>query len=210
MTLGAHSRPILFYFVRNIKNFLLAMLTPFQSAKLTYLFELLDVNGNGSLQIGDFSDLTESIRKKLNYDEGGKEHQAIAQKSAHFFHKLLKDIPHPEDQSITLTGWLKFFNAEVASFKDPDTVDEWVDILLSFLFGMFDDNHDGYISLEEYQDIFEVFGMDQAYSEAAFKKIDANGDNKLSRYELIPAIETFLTSDNPKEIGNWVFGNWVK
>ncbi|MEP0368171.1 MAG: hypothetical protein ABJN36_20040 [Cyclobacteriaceae bacterium] len=186
------------------------MLTPFQSAKLTYLFELLDVNDNGFLQLNDFSELTESIRSKLNYDEGGKEHRAIAQKSTKFFHKLLRDIPNPGDQSINLTGWLQFFNEEVTSFKDEDTVDEWVDILLSFLFGMFDDNHDGYISLEEYQDIFGIFGLDQAYSKEAFNKIDANSDGKLSRYELIPAVETFLTSDNPNEVGNWVFGNWVR
>ncbi len=186
------------------------MLTSFQTAKLTYLFNLLDLNGNGILQVNDFAELADNVREKLNYEEGEKEHQAIVRKSVKFFHKLLRDIPNPGYQSINIDGWLTFFGEEVASFEDEDTVDEWVDLLLAFVFGMFDENHDGYISLAEYQDLFEIFGKDEAFSKAAFDRIDVNKDGKLSRYELIPAVETFLTSDIPDENGNWVFGDWRK
>ncbi|MFY0601247.1 MAG: EF-hand domain-containing protein [Cyclobacteriaceae bacterium] len=186
------------------------MLTPFQSAKLSYLFNLLDLNGNNILQLNDFAELAESVRKKLDYEEAGKEHTAIAQKSVKFFHKLLKDIPNPGYQVINREEWLDFFSKNLVSKGDEDTVDEWVDLLLAFLFGMFDENHDGYISISEYQDIFAIYGMDESFSKQAFDKIDVNGDGKLSRYELIPAIETFLISDNPQEPGNWVFGNWEK
>lgn len=184
------------------------MLTSFQSVKMTYLFKMLDINGNGALQLDDFAELSEKVREKLGYEEGEKEHIAIVQKSVRFFHKLLRDIPNPGDQTISLDEWLKFFGEEVASFEDEDTVDEWVDLLLAFVFGMFDENHDGYISLKEYSDLFEIFGRDHTFSKVAFNKIDANKDGKLSRYELIPAVETFLTSDNELEFGNWVFGNW--
>lgn len=184
------------------------MLTPFQSAKLSYLFRLLDYNDNGLLQLNDFAELSEKVREKLNYEEGEKEHQAIVQKSVKFFHKLLRDIPNPGYQMISPQEWLKFFEEEVTSFEDEDAVDEWVDLLLAFIFGMFDENHDGYISLEEYQDLFSIFGKDEGFSKEAFDKIDVNADGRLSRYELIPAVETFLTSDDPNEAGNWVFGNW--
>ncbi|MFT6865391.1 MAG: Ca2+-binding EF-hand superfamily protein [Cyclobacteriaceae bacterium] len=186
------------------------MLASFKSAKLTYLFDLLDINGNGFLQLNDFVQLADNVRKILNYEEGEKEHQAISRKSIKFFHKLLRDIPNPGDQSINLASWLQFFEEEVTSFEDEDTVDEWVDLLLAFVFGMFDENHDGYISLAEYQDLFTIFGKDGAFSKVAFDKIDINKDGKLSRYELIPAVETFLTSSNPDEYGNWVFGDWRK
>lgn len=184
------------------------MLNSFQSAKLTYLFNLLDVNSNGSLQLDDFTELSEKVREKLNYKKEEKEHQAILQKSIKFFHKLLKDIPNPGDQAINIDEWLSFFSEEIATFEDEDTVDEWVDLLLAFVFGMFDENHDGYISLQEYLDLFEIFGKDHAFSNDAFEKIDANSDGKLSRYELIPAVEVFLTSTDETDVGNWVFGDW--
>lgn len=184
------------------------MFSPFQSTKLTYLFHLLDIDNNDLLQLNDFSDIAEDVRRKLNYSEGEEEHQLIVQKSVKFFHKLLRDIPHEENQSITLTDWLDFFEKEVVSAQDPDVLDEYVELILAFLFGLFDENRDGYISIEEYQEIFNSLGIPKEHAIEAFQRIDVNGDNHLSRYEMIPAIETFLTSNDPSEVGNWIFGNW--
>ena len=101
-----------------------------------------------------------------------------------------------------------FFEEDVLDESDDVVLDEYVDLLLAFIFGMFDDNHDGYIQFSEYKDLFSIFGKSEAFSREAFDKIDVNNDGKLSRYELIPAMETFITSEDPSEIGNWVLGDW--
>lgn len=184
------------------------MLTPFQHQKLTYLFNLLDISNNGILQLNDFAELAESVREMLQYEEGKREHQEIVRKSVKLFHKLLRDIPYSENQSIALQDWLAFFDEEVVNTKDLEVVDEYVDLFLVFIFGLFDENRDGYISADEYQDIFHLFGIDKSFSKEAFSKIDRNGDNRLSKYELAPAMETFFTSLDESDVGNWIFGDW--
>lgn len=186
------------------------MLTPLQHQKLTYLFNLLDINNNGILQLNDFAELAESVRDMLKYEEGKREHQEIVRKSVKLFHKLLRDIPYSENQSIALQDWLTFFDEEVVNAKDLDVVDEYVDLFLIFIFGLFDENKDGYISINEYQEIFNLFGIDKAFSKEAFMRIDRNGDDRLSKYELAPAMETFFTSNSDEDIGNWIFGDWRK
>ena len=126
------------------------MLTPFQTEKLTYLYNLLDLNGNGTLELDDFSDLAEMVRTKLGYELNEKEHIAIAQKSTKFYHKLLRDMPHDANQNIDLEHWLSFFDEEIISENDDVILDEYVGLLLAFIFGMFDENHDGYIQFDEY------------------------------------------------------------
>jgi len=73
---------------------------------------------------------------------------------------------------------------------------------------LFDDNHDGYISTDEYVDMFVVYGIDIKYSAKSFIKLDINRDDRLSRNELLHAFETFLLSNEPNQPGNWIFGNW--
>jgi Ca2+-binding EF-hand superfamily protein len=184
------------------------MLTPFQHQKLTYLFNLLDINNNGILQLNDFAELAESVRAMLQYEEGKHHHQEIVRKSVKLFHKLLRDIPYSENQSIGIQDWLSFFDEEIVNAKDLDVIDEYVELFLVFIFGLFDENKDGYISIDEYQEIFNLFGIDKGFSKEAFMKIDRNGDNRLSKYELAPAMEIFFTSSNETEIGNWIFGDW--
>lgn len=184
------------------------MLSEFQTRKLTYFFGLLDLNKNGFLQLSDFTEISERIRQKLDYNDASSEHKFLVDTSVRFFHRLLADIPHADNQVIKLQEWLEFFDAEIISSREEDVLDEYVEMIIGFLFDLFDDNHDGYISVEEYADIFLIYGIDIKYSAKAFIKLDLNQDDKLSRYELLHAVETFLTSDEREEKGNWVFGNW--
>lgn len=183
------------------------MLSDFQKQKLTYFFRLLDLNKNGYLRLDDFSEISEKAREKLGYDTGSKEHKFLADRSVRFFHRLLGDIPHADNQAIQLEEWLMFFGQLISS-EDEEQLDEYTELIIGFLFDLFDDNHDGFISVEEYADIFFMYGIDIKYSAKAFINLDVNQDDRLSRYELMHAVETFLTSDNQADRGNWIFGNW--
>ena len=184
------------------------MLSPFQEQKLNYFFGLLDLNKNGYLQLSDFTEISEKIRLKMGYEDRSQEHKFLVDKSVKFFHRLLTDIPHSDNQVIKQQEWLDFFDREIVSSGEEEVLDEYVEMIIGFLFDLFDDNHDGYISVEEYADIFLIYGIDIKYSARAFINLDLNQDDKLSRSELLHAVETFLTSDNQSEKGNWIFGNW--
>jgi Ca2+-binding EF-hand superfamily protein len=184
------------------------MLSDFQKNKLTYFFGLYDFNKNGYLHLADFTDIAEKLCEKLEYLPGSKHHEFLVRKTVALFYRLLTDIPHPDEQKIFLDGWLSFFDKEIIKKGNEEHMEEYVELIIGYLFDLFDENHDGYISLYEYKQVFEIYGIDVEYVDKAFDNLDLNKDQRLSRYELIRAVETFLTSDDPLERGNWIFGNW--
>ncbi len=184
------------------------MITEFQKKKLAYLFKFLDFNKNTYLQLDDFSDIATRICEKRGYEFGSHPYQVVSEKCVKFYHHILKDMAKKSQQQITASEWFDFFDKEILQREDDLILDEYVELILGYVFGLTDENNDGFISREEYTDIFSTFGIGARFSELGFKNMDANLDGKLSRYEVKHAIETFLTSDDPEDRANWVFGNW--
>jgi len=184
------------------------MISEFQKKKYIHFFNLLDSHKNGYLHVDDFSEIAERIRMGLGYPEGSDKHKFLAEKSAHFFHRLLSSTPHDGNQIITQKEWINYLYNEIVTANDEEELEEFEEFIIGFLFDMFDDNHDGYISTDEYVDMFVVYGIDIKYSAKAFLNLDVNKDDRLSRNELIHSFETFLLSDDPEHPGNWIFGKW--
>lgn len=184
------------------------MVSAFQKQKLEHFFGLLDSHKNDHLHADDFSEIAERIRIGLGYEANGPKHVFLAEKSAKFFHTLLLEIPHKGNQIIAKDEWVHFVSDQIISGGNEEVLEEFQEFIIGFLFDLFDDNHDGYISTDEYVDMFVVYGIDIKYSAKAFLKLDINKDDRLSRKELLYAFETFLLSDDPSKAGNWIFGNW--
>lgn len=184
------------------------MLSEFQKKKLTYFFGLYDLNKNGYLQLEDFTDIAEKLCEKLEYQPDSKHYKRLVDKTVGLFYKLLKDIPHGDEQIIYQQDWVLFFEKKIIDTENEEMLEEYAELIIGYLFDLFDDNNDGFISLSEYKGVFEIYGIDQSYLEKSFLNLDLNNDQKLSRYELIRSVETFLTSDDPLMKGNWIFGNW--
>jgi Ca2+-binding EF-hand superfamily protein len=184
------------------------MLSEFQKTKLTYFFGLYDLNKNGYLHLEDFTGIAEKLCEKMEYKSGSRHHEFLVRKTVALFYRLLNDIPHPEQQVIHLEEWLDFFEKAILKAGKEENLEEYIEIIIGYLFDLFDENNDGYISVEEYKKVFEIYGIDIEYVDKAFDNLDLNKDYRLSRYELFHAVETFLISDDPLEKGNWIFGNW--
>jgi Ca2+-binding EF-hand superfamily protein len=181
----------------------------FHRQKLAYLFRLLDQNSNGFLQLNDFSELSEKLRVKLNIEDGSEQHKKLVQKSVDLFHRFTRDIPTPGYQIIQLDDWCFFFEKYFKGGEHEDILEEYMELLIGFIFDLFDDDRDGYITREGYANIYDVYGIDKAWLDKSFEALDVFKDDRLSRKEITLAVETFLTSDDPAQRGNWVFGNWV-
>jgi Ca2+-binding EF-hand superfamily protein len=178
----------------------------FQKQKLIHLFSLLDINLNGYLQLNDFEIISERLAIKAEVEIGKDKHRVIVEKCVGLFYKLTKDIPNASRQQILLSDWESFFQDVVLKPGAEDVLDEYVDLFFDFIFKIFDENNDGYISKKEYADIFEVYGLNDEFINEAFDTLDSFKDGRLSRYELKNAIETFFISDDETEKGNHIFG----
>ena len=184
------------------------MLTAFQEKKLTYLFKFLDFNKNGILQHDDFSDIAGTICEKREFEFGTRQHKYVMDKCVKIYHRFLKDMTRKGAHDIHLEEWLNFFDEEIVNGEDELERDDYVEIIMDYVFGLTDKNKDGFISKKEYLDIFSTFRVGSKHAENAFDHLDANKDNKLSRYEVKHSIEMFITSESESDMANWVFGNW--
>ncbi len=180
----------------------------FQQKKWIYFFRLLDLNRNNQLEINDFSDMVELVRSKLVIEEGSREHKNIANKATRFFHQLVSDISPKNQQAISEEEWIAFFGKKLSGKKKEAALEKYQELIFRYMFDFFDHNRDGFITKNEYQIFFEIFGLDQTYFDKSFGFLDKNGDNKISRYEILAAIEDFLIAEEEEAKGNWIFGNW--
>ena len=98
-----------------------------------------------------------------------------------------------------LDDWLMF--CEKYLFNDStDHYDTFVNNLVSKIFEFFDTNKDGFISQDEYIDMFVAMGADRNYSYKVFDQLDVNGDKLISEEELLESINEFFKSDDPKAV----------
>lgn len=182
------------------------MITDFQSKKLIYFFNLMDITGDGKLSVEDSDTLSAEVKAEAMEEMDDAKKMALLLRARKFFEQLRKEMGIT-NRYIHRTDWMKFMN-QLISDQDQDGIDEVVRMVVGFVFVLFDENSDGYISGGEYSQIFESLGVPVEDAVASFNKLDANEDGRLSRYEILSAVEVFFTSDNQEEPGNWVFGNW--
>ncbi|WP_462249905.1 EF-hand domain-containing protein [Ekhidna sp.] len=184
------------------------MSADFQRKKLGYFFRILDLNSNSCLQMDDFTEMVEKVRIRQDYEPNSKEHKRITGKAVKLFNSLVKDIKPFTFNQVTENEWVDFFLKEVILSGDEDTLDDYKELIFNFMFDFFDQNRDGFISKKEYEDFYDIFGIDRAYCDKAFSLLDKTQSYRLSRYDLMSAVEEFFASSDPTVHGNWIFGNW--
>jgi len=184
------------------------MTDSFQRKKLGYFFRILDLNRNGCLQMDDFTEMVEKVRITLQYEPGSKEHKRITEKAVKLFNSLVKDIKPFSFNQVTEEEWVIFFMNEVVLSGDEDALDDYKELIFNFMFDFFDQNRDGFISKKEYEDFYDIFGIDRSFCDKAFTQLDKAQNYRLSRYDLMNAVEEFLGSADTTLPGNWIFGNW--
>ncbi|MEM9896066.1 MAG: EF-hand domain-containing protein [Bacteroidota bacterium] len=179
---------------------------PFLTEKVGYFFRILDLNGNGFLQGDDFEEMAAKIIKIMKLEEGSYRERKVKEKALKLFQTLAKDMNPFSYNQITEQEWINFFLSYV--INDEERLNDYKELIFNFMFDFFDQNRDGFINKAEYQDFFKIFGLDQSFVDDAFDKLDHSKVQKVSRYDLMAALEDYFTSTEEEVKGNWVFGNW--
>jgi Ca2+-binding EF-hand superfamily protein len=193
------------------------MLSKIQHQKIAHLFNVLDSNKNGSLQMDDFVGVSDEIISHLGWSEADRKARVLINKASRLFIQLAIDIEGADlldiddvDVSINFEDWMKFFEKELVQKSQGGLLDHYIHRTSYHLFSLFDFNDDEYISKEEFNMMFGVYHIPLDASEKSFNMLDKNGDLMISSEELIAAIEDYFESTDPDAPGNWLFGDWTK
>ncbi len=183
------------------------MLTDLQEKKLTHYFKLLDFDNNGTVEQEDFVAIAENLCVLWGIKEGSDKHT----KYRELFEKSWKDfrdnVEHSDPTHATLKEWLSFGDTHLVNGSEQ-FFNSYVIRNAEIIFDTFDANHDGFISLDEYIDLFMAYHIQVRYSAKSYTKLDLNSDDMLSKYELMSGIEDFFKSNDENAPGNWLYGFW--
>ena len=182
------------------------MLSEIQQKKINHLFQILDTNKNGSLQLDDFTHVSEKIIKCLKIEIGSRKGKLIETKANRLFIQLLIDT-HQSELSISLRDWMKFFEKEILSEKQG-SLDGYIHRTTFHIFSLFDLNADNKISMEEYANMWSIYGIPKGECTEIFNLLDENGDSVISSQEIINGLNDFFISSDPNAPGNFIFGHW--
>lgn len=183
------------------------MLTQFQNQKWLHFFNILDFNKNGKITEEDFLAIAENLAILWGYRIGSDEYEEVRKKCKQSWRQFIAVIP---GEIIIEVYRDEFFNLaeELVRFESKKVLGDFVAGFVDEILNYFDLNKDDYISIDEFVDLFVAFHIEVRYSGKAFTKLDLNGDELLSKKELLTAVEQYFTSDDKEDRGNWLFGFW--
>lgn len=183
------------------------MLTDLQKQKITHYFHaVLDQDKNGVLESNDFMEIGESLCILWRYKPGSPEYEKVMNQCLGSW-KMFESHFSATGGKANLENFLKFFERMLQPGGE-EMYHQYVVRVVGDVFDSFDVNNDGVISINEYVDMFMCYHIKIKYSAKAFLKLDRNGDDQVSKQELLKAVDEFFKSDDPKAPGNWLFGFW--
>lgn len=169
--------------------------------KWHYFFSVLDTDRNGVLQPSDFLLVADRISDLITFNHADQKTN-LSSRSYRLFIQITTDIGK-EETTLTRNEWIQFFNKIVLSRPS-----RYIATTARYIFSLFDQDGDGYISREEYLDMIRAYGLNLDEIEDNFALLDLDDDGYISKYEMIQAFEAFFLSNNRTDPGNWIYGDW--
>lgn len=179
------------------------MLTDLQKKKLTRYFRVYDLDDNGSIALPDFERVVENVRALYGVHESSKTHRDLRAGYLRRWSALAASADKDHSGDVDLGEWLTYWDAVLSD--DTRYVAE-VSSVTERLFEVFDTDLDGVLGSDEFCNFYGVYGLKSALARQVFMDLDADGDGRVTRQELLDMAHEFYRSDDPDAPGNRLFG----
>ncbi|MEM9894853.1 MAG: EF-hand domain-containing protein [Bacteroidota bacterium] len=180
------------------------MLSALQEEKIRRFFNLLDFDRNGVIEREDFVGIAENLCLLLDIDEGSPQFHALMKKFNGNWDRFNFFVSN-NDEKATWEHFKKFADGVIVN-GDEVLFNVYVENFVGELFDNFDVDKDGTIDIEEFTDLYVDYRIEVRYAAKAFRNLDRDKNDSISRSELIGAVQEYFRSNNPDAPGNWLFG----
>jgi Ca2+-binding EF-hand superfamily protein len=173
------------------------MASEFQRRKIAGVFAAMDADGDGYLEESDFAALT--ARWITIRGTGGRIRLTTIMMG--WWDTLLAASDVDRDDKVTLEEVLLVVD-RLGAMTTP------VVETAEAIFEAVDEDADGRICPDEYNQLIEAWSGRPADTDEIFHLLDGDGDGRLSKDEFTALWREFWAGDDPDAPGNWIFGRF--
>ena len=175
------------------------MASAFQRRKIAGVFGAMDVNGDGLLEEADFEALTARWMKVRDWLPGSEGYERIRGVMMGWWETLREAADQDRDDRVTLDDVM-------AVIDQLHGMTEAVEATARSMFEAVDQDGDGRIGPDEYEQVVTAWKGYEASAEGIFERLDLDGDGWISLDEFVGLWSGFWMGDDPASPSNWVFG----
>lgn len=177
-------------------------LTDLQKRKLTRFFTVYDQNHDGVIERADYILLADNISKAKGFALDSPLSARLRECLLRVWSNLEIIADKNHDGSVTLDEFLAYRDE---LHQDEVKYNDLVTAGLT-LFDVMDDNQDGKIQMREFKLFYSFFQLDESLAADVFTQLDVEQTGYLTRAQLQAYSREFNLGDDPKAIGNGLFG----
>lgn len=178
-------------------------LSDFQTKKMKHLFNLYDVNKDGTIGQADYEKRIVAVAKHRGFEEGTADYDNLKNRVIKEWEQLQLYSDTDGDGKVTQFEFLEYADYTL------DNGELWFETAVEtaeFIIETCDVDGDGKVNMQEYGIFFKGYNMSDEDIEFAFKKLDWNDDGLITVDEFTKAFDRFGNSDREDDPSNFIFG----
>ncbi len=177
--------------------------TELQVRKLRKRFRLLDVNGNGHLELADYQAIGRRFIEQFDLPAGSAKAVAIADTYTRLFASMHRYGDHDHDGRVDED---EFVRTSVSSLlQRPDGFERAILPVLHVVMVVCDKSEDGSLDKDEFGRFVAAEGASPEDRDHALEHLYGARD-ELGFEAFCAATREFYCSPDPRACGNWLFG----
>ncbi|HEY1176864.1 MAG TPA: EF-hand domain-containing protein [Phytomonospora sp.] len=169
--------------------------------KLGRHFDLIDTNGDGSIDQADFDLIVTRLGQEFGQAPGTPKHRALADAYAALWAGMQESMDVNADGTVSREEYVRGLETNAAAAYQA-----YLAPVARAIIDLCDVDGDGRISGEELAGLHRGLGMADKDHSAAMRTLDRDNNGYVDEAELNAAIRDFFSSSDPKSPGNDLFG----
>jgi Ca2+-binding EF-hand superfamily protein len=180
-------------------------LTPWQVSKFKSLFDLFDMDGNGTTDESELEGAMERLQVNTGWPENSRVLSHVSARWKIFMRGLFIDSPMLTEQK-----WLDYLGQFLQKDREHRTENPnhrgGLEELGQLIFLLLDRDRNSMIDYHEFLIFFYALGRKDQQAEDCFDKLDTDEDGFLSKSHMEDMTLEYFHSAQPGSCGDWLFG----